>query len=309
MAQVIWVFLDDFGKRHRVGIYHGDQSGHLLIHCDRRIVQVDFAVKEPTSYSFFIEDELCEIKIFREEKGFSYAFEVNKKVDTPRNRLRKQDERRNKRYMVFFLVGLVVLLGVILIVLKWYDRAQESKLWLAATGQALTTEQIRQLNLEGKNTLARVIVVEDYTKRRVFYNFKTADSLEFSGALAASKTGPVLLPNGFPLTNADEFAITYLPADPSTHRLNFGLPTENTIINYLRLAVENEQRAHPEQTASKSLCRVNTILKLRGWRSLAPVIFQDKKPSENKNSNAEAYQRLIRDPEVVKAFDQECWDK
>ena len=95
MAQLGWVYLDPHGGQHRIGLYHGDKTGHLLIHCNMRVIQVDFSVKESKSYSFFIEDELCELSIHKEHGFYSYEFTTNRKVDTPLNRLRKAEDRRN----------------------------------------------------------------------------------------------------------------------------------------------------------------------------------------------------------------------
>ena len=61
MAQMNWIYLDDRGGRHSIGLYHGDRSGHMLIHCNRKIIQIDFSVKETKTYSFFVEDEFCEM--------------------------------------------------------------------------------------------------------------------------------------------------------------------------------------------------------------------------------------------------------
>ena len=63
MAQVGWVFLDDFGGRHRVGLYHGERMGHLLFQGDSRILHVDFSAKESRTYSFSLEDELCAVSV------------------------------------------------------------------------------------------------------------------------------------------------------------------------------------------------------------------------------------------------------
>ncbi|MEY3248417.1 MAG: hypothetical protein RL742_460, partial [Bacteroidota bacterium] len=37
MAQINWVLLDYQDRPHRVGLYHGDQTGHVLIHCEMRV--------------------------------------------------------------------------------------------------------------------------------------------------------------------------------------------------------------------------------------------------------------------------------
>lgn len=114
LNQHYWTFLDDFGGRHRVGIYHGPKSGNLLIYCNAKVVLIDFLVRNPKNYSFFINEELCEIKLHRDDEGqFTYTFEVNKKVDTPLNKLRKSREERYMKYTILILVGFVLFVGII----------------------------------------------------------------------------------------------------------------------------------------------------------------------------------------------------
>ena len=108
MGQFNWTYLGDNGKKFRVGIFHGPRTGHLLIHCNAKIVQVDFGVRESTTYSFFLDEELCEIELERIGNKFQYRFHINKTIDTPRNRARKRIERKHwKQSLLFF--GLLLL--------------------------------------------------------------------------------------------------------------------------------------------------------------------------------------------------------
>ena len=163
MAQMNWVYLDNRGGRHRVGLYHGDQSGHVMLHCNMRVVQIDFSVKETKMYSFFIEDELCEVTLEVQPDGrFGYDFQVNKNVDTPRNRERKADNRRDNRQVAWFVAGFVALLAVVFFGLKWYGSEQQKKRMSATSLFSQLTEQsASRLGHEGKNAEVQLIVVQE----------------------------------------------------------------------------------------------------------------------------------------------------
>ena len=310
MAQVGWVFLDDFGNRNRIGLYHGDRTRHLLIHCNLRIVQVDFSVKESRMYSFFVEDELCEIRVVKEDKGFSYDFKVNKEVDTPRNRLRKADERRNRKYMAILIGAMVLTISCVFIGLRWWN-AQKAKDQLIEKSlvSGLTPESERRLAAEGKTAVAQLVVVYEALQRRVFYGFTTDDEQQISGRFFVQDTGQIILPNGFPLSDRDAFTVRYLPATPNVHQVDFTKPTDNTLAGYLEQARNAETQAHPEATPGHSQCVAEQILRHKGWQELANLIFQKTLPSENTEHNRDSYLRLIRDPAFSQILKKECWDK
>ncbi|MBV6442314.1 MAG: hypothetical protein DYG98_19025 [Haliscomenobacteraceae bacterium CHB4] len=311
MAQMGWVFLDDRGGRHRVGLYHGDQSGHVMIHCNLRVVQIDFSVKESKTYSFFIEDELCEVHIYKEPDGrFGYEFVVNKTVDTPRNRIRRVDERRIRRQMVVFIAGFVAVIIAGVLGFQWLDRWNKTeRLTKSSLFSNLSEENVRRLSLEGKTDTAHLFTVREAMQRKVFYGFTTAGSLQISGAFTVPDTGQILLPNGFPLTDRDAFLVTYLPSDPQIHRLDFNQPTHSTIETYVRMASAAERRAHPDISDKRSICHALSAAELKGWQSLADFIFQTKSVEENDRHNRDSYLRLVRDVDYARVVEEECWDK
>lgn len=311
MAQLGWVLLDSHGGRHRVGLYHGDNSGHLVIHCNLRVVQIDFAVKETRTYSFFIEDELCELSLQKEPDGrFSYAFLVNKTVDTPRNRERKADQNTNNRQVWMFVGGFLVLIAVVFAGLNWYGRQQRRK-EMSSTSlfSKLTEENAHRLSLEGQTTTAQLYVVFEGPQRKVFYGFLTTDSTQVSGKFSVADTGAIVLPNGFPLHDHDAFELRYLPADPQVHRLDFYHPTRTTMSTYLQWAAITEARSHPEQSFQHSQCIAMLAAERLGWDKLADLIFQNQTATQNGRHNRDSYLRLVRDPEFAKLVNKECWDR
>lgn len=116
MSQLSWTLLDDFGQKYEVGLYHGDRSRHILIHINKKPIVVDFAIKETKIYSFYIGNELCEMKIQKVDDQFSYSFVTNQDIDTPLNLARKEQSRK---YFIFIIVLSVVLLLFILGLSYW----------------------------------------------------------------------------------------------------------------------------------------------------------------------------------------------
>ena len=311
MAQLGWVLLDSHSGQHRVGLYHGDNSGHLVIHCNLRVIQIDFSVKESRTYSFFIEDELCELSLQKEPDGrFSYAFLVNKTVDTPRNRDRKADQNRNNRQVGLFVGGFLIVLAFLFAGLTWYGRQQRQKeMTRTSLFSKLSEENARRLGMEGRTTTAELYVVFEGRQRKVIYGFTTADSTRISGKFAVADTGVILLHNGFPLRDRDAFELRYLPVDPEVHRLDFYHPTRPTMTAYLELATATEARSHPDQSPEHCQCLAMLAAERQGWDKLADLIFQNKTPRQNERHNRNTYLRLVRDPEFARLVQQECWDK
>ncbi len=119
MSQFTWTYIGDNGALHRVGLFHGDNTGHLMIYCNTRIVVIDFGVTTSKNYSFFINDELCDIAIEENDGKFSYGFKVDEITDTPRNRGRRKMLRAEYRQTFFIiLVFLLILSTIVYFVLR-----------------------------------------------------------------------------------------------------------------------------------------------------------------------------------------------
>jgi hypothetical protein len=120
MSQFTWTYIDDDGLQHTVGLFHGDATGHLLIYCNTRIVVIDFCVTTSKNYSFFINDELCDIAVEEKEGKFLYGFRVDEITDTPRNRgRRKMIREEHRQTLLLSLAFLLVLAVVVFLVLKY----------------------------------------------------------------------------------------------------------------------------------------------------------------------------------------------
>lgn len=108
-----WVVLTQYDHRKNVGIYHGADSGHVLIHCNQEIIKIDFNVIEDKTYNFFIEDELYELQIEKVENGFAYGLQVNQEVQTPASIAQDKAEKEEINYVVYGMIGFLILIIIV----------------------------------------------------------------------------------------------------------------------------------------------------------------------------------------------------
>ncbi len=117
MSQRTWTYIDDHGFRHRIGLFHGDQTRHLMVYCDAQIVIIDFAVTSAKNYSFFINEDLMDIEVGETDGNFSYAISLDEKSDTPKNRWRKEQAREERQHVFFAAVIMILFISGILYLL------------------------------------------------------------------------------------------------------------------------------------------------------------------------------------------------
>ena len=113
MNQNNWTYRDRFGTSHLVGVMHGADTGHLMIHWNNNVIKVDFDVFEQKRYNVFIGDELCYVEVVRKGKDlFEYTFEIDKETSTPLNDKRKEEKDidRKKDNIVKWFIGVFAIL-------------------------------------------------------------------------------------------------------------------------------------------------------------------------------------------------------
>jgi hypothetical protein len=116
MAQQFWTFHDQSSVEHTFGIYHGEDSGHLVAYLDDRVMIIDFGILDDKSYNFFFERELLKLDIHKNGSGFDYTLNVDKKTPTELN-VEIKKERKEEIHII-----ILILLIVAMIILTFYLR-------------------------------------------------------------------------------------------------------------------------------------------------------------------------------------------
>lgn len=117
MAQQAWQITGHYGKVYQLGLFHGDTTHHVVVHCNNTIMVIDFGVRESRTYSLFLDQELLEISIAAEgDNRFAYDCRINREAATPLNQQRQQERQANRQSLRLRLaVSGVVMLFFLLV--------------------------------------------------------------------------------------------------------------------------------------------------------------------------------------------------
>lgn len=110
MNQFHWTYWDNLGRQHIVGILHGIKTGHLVIHLNSRVLIIDFNVLQSKTYSFLINEEICELQIEEQASGFKYDLGVNEAQELARKEKKKKEEKK----FLYQQIGAVILTSIFL---------------------------------------------------------------------------------------------------------------------------------------------------------------------------------------------------
>lgn len=137
MPQMNWTYVGDSGTPYKVTLYHGPQSGHVLVVVNGKVSIIDFFVRESRNYSLMLEDELMVVEIEKGVDGYSYGFVIDEDADTQRNRDRRRVAlRRNGWIALSALLGLGLFLWLVLVLFHRQEArmAREAMPWLEERG-------------------------------------------------------------------------------------------------------------------------------------------------------------------------------
>lgn len=88
-----------------------------MVYINNRISVIDFSIKTDKTYTFFIEEELCELSLRREPENWAYDFKINTVIQTPANIVRRKREIRYLIYAVAFLLLFGILVTTLIYVI------------------------------------------------------------------------------------------------------------------------------------------------------------------------------------------------
>ncbi len=292
MNKFKWTYIDERGGLHQVGLMHGVQSGNLLIICNSDILLIDFKVFSTKTYSFFIEEELCEIEIERRDNRFHYGFNTDKKVDTPLNRRRRKQEKKHLFQSLAFLGGL---LAVILC----------SAYFLTLSNKPPSGPNFKAILAKYHEfTEARTI---DHPTKQDAYSF-IVDGKTYTGNAKFTNISPAKLDHGMPIETGDEFIVKYSPKNPAISEIDFNQPTEKQTETYHLRAFDKYQALNPQLDSSYCQCIINVAFEISGLKGLANFYHQDASPTENKRYNSDSYSRLTKGVQFKKMAAEKCFE-
>lgn len=285
MNQIRWHYVGPHGNTHKVTMFHGDTSGHVVIMVDNKITNIDFLVKKSKTYTFFIVHELVHLKIFKEPDGrYTYGFEIDHKADTPLNRVKKKIERKNRTLSV---LSLLVFMGLFS--------------GFIYAGYTFVNSSInKELLNHGKTTHAKVIIRTNGPLYELTYKFKLGDQIVY-GKPTYHKTLPIYSDNGFILENGDEFAVLYAEENPGNNKLLPQSPSPEQLGIY-KQRITNK---YPFDKDINVKCLLDEIYHWRSLEGLALLYHYNTPVEENSTYNKQELAQLI-DHDLFKSYSKKC---
>lgn len=291
MAQFNWTYTSETGKQHVVGLFHGARTGHLIVYCNARIIQIDFHVLGSKTYTFFIDDELLELRIERRDDIFHYHFNINREADTPKNRAWKASRKRNTVKAVLMVAAMVLFVGLLGFGLSYRNSSR------------LESRKEQLLPREGIPSVARIrFDPGENPPRELAYSFvANGRIIEGSRQLNESDASPPM-----PLEPGDEFVVRYLAYKPKVHAIDFNEPTPGQIERYRQRVASYHSRLHPALPAAQLSCQLEAAFLAKGVGGFADLYFQDRDPSQNPHHNRSTYQQLLESEKYRQALRESC---
>ena len=272
-----WTYVAGKGRNTKVGLYHSSSTGHLMIYAGKKIVTIDFKVLDTKEYTFFIDEELCKIKLERRGGKMFYFFEIDKKADTPLNRTRWAREKKHLWQMLASFGTIVLLVAGVLI-------------WSKSNGRNEAAEN--RLAHDGIETYGKVTSLPGKNGGGIRFQFIAGDGPQ-EGKLDGQILSRPLPPNKFPVEIGDEFVVKYMPGRPGLNRIYLMRPTARQMDVYRERALQNFINAKPGISPGRAKCFLEIAHEMDGLDGWAQFYFLQTPPRENPHHNSETFQKYI----------------
>jgi hypothetical protein len=265
-----WNYIGQNGGVAIVALQHNRRSGDLVVFYGKELLWAERAVRESKVIPFFIDDELCHIHINYQNDGrILYEFEIDRKTDTPLNRIRKTEERKGFLQGLGFLVGIVGILAAVIGIGFVYNKYADAK----------------ALRETGRNTVAKIAVFPTSTGKNCSYTFLFMD-VPCTYYTTLRKLGDSLvLPCGLPAHNGDEVMLRYDPVELTNHTVNWDEHTPDCTVSLINRTRDRLRVVYPHLMFTQAECLAKMAHRLGGMNGLADMYYGDQPIFSNLYNN------------------------
>ena len=277
-----WIFYGRL-KRHLVQVYHFVQTGRVMIRLNTEGLLEEMLVppNSSQSFSFFIDDELCELKVVYDAKKntFDYIFEDHRYSTSRLGRWYKQQDWLDKGKVVGIILLALAIISPIAYAILHKEHTQNQLL----TGMT-TTAQI--LNLQQTDAKHGALANYHYIFNQQSFNQTTQVWYNKQSKQYES-------PNGLPIKQGSSFEVLVEPDNPKNNRLLFDHPTDTELVQ-MKIATRNVCVANsPNKPTDQALmycdCQIRFLYELYGIESLAYLYHQQTSSVDNPHYNLVTY--------------------
>ena len=297
MTKKQWLYLGMQRKRSIIELKHDEKKGHLMVTFNKNILLLDEQVFDKQVYTFYIDEEVCKIRLSKRQGKFHYDFIIDKQINTPLNRKRKKKFRLDILKSAGLFGAVLAVFGIIFLGGYLYNKHQDTK-FLAS---------------RGVETVATFKVIDPGAFKRWRNVIYTYGGNNFSGftnfySKKINRNGEILLPTGFPLEDMDEFYIRYDPFEPiHNYKIFFDRPSDIQFDRYRELITDRWNTYNEGGSEAYCECLLDLIYKDYGTAGLGAFYHQWTPASrKNRKHNEKQYQRIRYQPDFLDK-EVQCW--
>lgn len=241
------------GQRYRIGIYHGDHTGHVVVHAEGKVVITDFGVWDSRTYTFFVEDDLCEVVISKKkEHTYTYSCQINYEANTPLNAQRKQHARQNWR--LGFLFAAAIICFAVIVAAYFFLHPSAEKL------------QREKYLLSMRQGVAQEVQLLYDTTTSTWYH--TYASWGKNRRLELRWPADTLTPAGWQLAAGDTFTGYRSKEIPGLFYIDLQQPAPSLIKKYRNRTGGKLQQQYPSLSPDQLECLLNAAIRSAEARGL-----------------------------------------
>ena len=283
-----WIYLGKLQKHH-IRIHHDVQEGTASVFLNgSELSKAEGIDHKGYTFQFFIDDELCLLKIRYSAGRYNYSFKSSRRSTSTSSRRRQKDRSFHTRRAGFYLVGFVAIIICLPIVIHLLNKSNDA----------------RELREHGVETLGVLVPPDGSTIMDNCYYKYAVDGVTFKGSteLFVTDRGTMLTTNGMPAVYGDEFTIIYSAKNHDLSKIDFSKPSDLQIQRYMERAIQTVIASmNPERSAESrngyANCICTYIYVKEGIPGLADIVFKDERFYVNKKHNSQTFQDLMNKPE------------
>jgi len=201
-------------------------------------------------------------------------------------------ESRHLKQSLLFLAVLIVLVGTV------------SYFMIKRDNTSIADYHSVILQNNGEEGKAQIITV---SSSEITYLYMV-NGQSYSSETRAVDKSIVVLENGMPMEEGDEFIITYIPNNPNLNKIDYNRPTKNQVERYRSRTIQQHLNFNPQVDSVHTACLVDIALETKGIKGLADIYFQQAAPEDNPRNNKQTYGRLVRAISFQNKVSERCWN-
>ncbi len=297
MHQESWIYRGKL-KKHLVQLSHDFSEGRLLLSLDGfQLVEDQFDIEEgKKKFNFFIDGELCEIKISKKDKKYVYQF-IPHVYST--SKVGKTRKKAAKRELISVNMGIALVSIGLLITVLYFSLFSNRAAPSLSLGGITTTATITEINANKKNTIQKETGETKILNGNIRYEFEVNEEVYYGDSYLYKKIQHYYLAQtGLPIQTGDQFLVLYDPYNPNVNKILFDHPSPKKLEQYQLYAREACLKNIPDNVLpQKDLpyceCLRAYLFQRYDLEGLAHILHQSTRKTLFEDFNAETYQKFM----------------